>query len=44
MPERLTSHVGENVTLTFAQANGDSGRVAALHRDDAGNHSIFERQ
>jgi hypothetical protein len=32
------------VTLTFRRANGDTGPVTELRRDDAGNHSILRKQ
>ena len=34
----------ENVTLTFRRANGHTGPVTELRRDDAGNHYIFRKQ
>lgn len=49
-PERLpwagglTFYAQETVTLTFRRANGDSGPVTELRRDDAGNHYILRKQ
>lgn len=40
----LTFYAQENVTFTFRRANGDSGPVTELRRDDAGNHYILRRQ
>ena len=34
----------ETTTLTFRRANGDSGPVIELRRDDGGNHSILKKQ
>ena len=34
----------EQITLTFRRANGDSGPVTELRRDDAGNHMILKKQ
>ncbi len=39
----LRFHANEHVTLTFRRAGGAGGPVTALHRDDAGNHSILRR-
>lgn len=35
---------GKNVTMTFRCANGDTGPVTELRRDDAGNHYILKKQ
>ena len=40
----LTFFAQEMVTLTFRRANGDTGPVIELRRDDAGNHMIFRKQ
>jgi CubicO group peptidase (beta-lactamase class C family) len=40
----LTFYAQENVTLTFRRANGDTGPVTELRRDDAGNHYILKKQ
>lgn len=40
----LTFYAGETTTLTFRRANGDSGPVVELRRDDAGNHAILRKQ
>lgn len=34
----------ETVTLSFRRANGDSGPVTELRRDDMGNHYILKKQ
>ncbi len=38
-----TFYLGETTTLTFRRANGESGPVTELRRDDAGNHAILKR-
>jgi len=49
-PERLPwvgglkFYASENVTITFRRANGDTGPVTELRRDDAGNHYILKKQ
>lgn len=40
----LKFYASENVTLTFRRANGDTGPVTELRRDDAGNHYILRKQ
>jgi hypothetical protein len=40
----LTFYPQENVTLTFRRANGNSGPVTELRRDDPGNHAILKKQ
>lgn len=40
----LTFYAQHDVTLTFRRANGDTGPVIELRRDDAGNHMIFRKQ
>jgi CubicO group peptidase (beta-lactamase class C family) len=40
----LTFYANETTTLTFRRANGDSGPVIELRRDDAGNHAILKKQ
>jgi hypothetical protein len=40
----LTFYAQENVTMTFRRANGDSGPVTELYRDDAGSLHIFKKQ
>lgn len=40
----LTFYAGDDVTLTFRRANGDSGPVIELRRDNAGNHAILKKQ
>lgn len=40
----LTFYAQEAVTLTFRRANGDTGPVTELRRDDPGNHVIFRKQ
>jgi hypothetical protein len=40
----LKFYAQENVTLTFRRANGDTGPVTELHRDDPGNHAILRKQ
>jgi CubicO group peptidase (beta-lactamase class C family) len=40
----LTFYAQESVTLTFRRANGDSGAVIEVRRDDPGNHVIFRKQ
>ena len=40
----LTFYANEVVTLTFRRANGDSGPIVELHRDDPGNHAILKKQ
>ena len=40
----LTFYAGDNTTLTFRRANGDSGPIVELIRDDAGNVHIFRRK
>jgi D-alanyl-D-alanine carboxypeptidase len=40
----LKFYAQENVTLTFRRANGDTGPVTELHRDDPGNHAILKKQ
>jgi len=39
----LTFYPQENVTLTFRRANGETGPVTELRRDDPGNHMILRR-
>jgi len=39
----LTFYPQENVTLTFRRANGETGPVTELRRDDPGNHAIFRK-
>lgn len=39
----LTFFAGETTTLTFRRANGNSGPVVELRRDDAGNHAILRK-
>jgi CubicO group peptidase (beta-lactamase class C family) len=40
----LKFYAQENVTLTFHRANGDTGPVTELRRDDAGNLHILRKQ
>ena len=40
----LRFHAQESATLTFRRANGDSGPVTELRRDDMGNHYILKKQ
>jgi CubicO group peptidase (beta-lactamase class C family) len=40
----LTFYAQETVTLTFRRANGDTGPVTELRRDDEGNHMILRKQ
>jgi CubicO group peptidase (beta-lactamase class C family) len=40
----LTFYANEFVTLTFRRANGDSGPVTELRRDDSGNLYILKKQ
>lgn len=40
----LTFYANEFVTLTFRRANGDTGPVTELRRDDSGNHAILKKQ
>jgi CubicO group peptidase (beta-lactamase class C family) len=40
----LTFYASENVTLTFRRANGETGPVTELRRDDAGNHYILRKR
>jgi CubicO group peptidase (beta-lactamase class C family) len=40
----LRFYAQETVTLTFRRANGDSGPVTELRRDDMGNHYILKKQ
>ena len=40
----LTFYAQEDVTFTFRRANGDSGPVTELHRDDGGNRYILRKQ
>jgi CubicO group peptidase (beta-lactamase class C family) len=40
----LNFYAGEDVTLTFRRANGDSGPVTELRRDDGGNLYILKKQ
>ena len=40
----LKFYAQENVTLTFRRANGDTGPVTELRRDNAGNHAILKKQ
>ena len=40
----LTFYAQENVTFSFRRANGDSGPVTELRRDDAGNLHILKKQ
>jgi hypothetical protein len=40
----LRFYGSENVTLTFRRANGDTGPVTELRRDDPGNHYILRKQ
>lgn len=39
----LSFYASDNVTLTFRRANGGTGPVTELHRDDAGNHYILRK-
>jgi CubicO group peptidase (beta-lactamase class C family) len=40
----LKFYASETVTLTCRRANGDTGPVTELRRDDAGNHAILKKQ
>jgi CubicO group peptidase (beta-lactamase class C family) len=40
----LKFYAQETVTLTFRRANGNTGPVTELRRDDPGNHSILKKQ
>jgi CubicO group peptidase (beta-lactamase class C family) len=40
----LKFYAQEDVTLTFRRANGDTGPVTELRRDNAGNHAILKKQ
>lgn len=40
----LTFFVNEGTTITFRRANGNSGPVTEMRRDDAGNHAILRKQ
>jgi hypothetical protein len=40
----LRFHGQETVSLTFHRANGDSGPITELRRDDMGNHYVLEKQ
>lgn len=40
----LTFYASETVTLTFRRADGSTGPVTELRRDDPGNHYVLERQ
>jgi CubicO group peptidase (beta-lactamase class C family) len=40
----LTFYSDETTTLTFRRANGNSGPVTELRRDNAGNHAILKKQ
>jgi CubicO group peptidase (beta-lactamase class C family) len=40
----LKFYAQENVTMTFRRANGETGPVTELRRDDAGNHAILRKQ
>jgi D-alanyl-D-alanine carboxypeptidase len=40
----LTFSAGETTTLTFRRANGATGPVIELRRDDGGNHAILKKQ
>jgi hypothetical protein len=40
----LTFYAQESVTLTFRRANGNSGPVTELRRDDPGNHAVLKKQ
>ncbi len=40
----LTFYANELVTLTFRRANGTTGPVTELRRDDSGNHYILKKQ
>jgi hypothetical protein len=40
----LNFYASEDVTLTFRRANGDSGPVIELRRDDGGNVYILKKQ
>jgi hypothetical protein len=40
----LKFYAQEDVTLTFRRANGDTGSVTELRRDNAGNHAILKKQ
>ena len=40
----LKFYANEFVTLTFRRANGDTGPVTELRRDDSGNHAILKKQ
>jgi CubicO group peptidase (beta-lactamase class C family) len=40
----LTFYANEFTTLTFRRANGDTGPVIELRRDNTGNHAILKKQ
>jgi hypothetical protein len=40
----LTFYAQETTTLTFRRANGDTGPVTELRRDDEGNLMILRKQ
>jgi len=40
----MTFYADEVVTLTFRRANGNTGPVTELRRDNAGNHAILRKQ
>ena len=40
----MTFYASEFVTLNFRRANGNSGSVTELRRDDGGNHAILKKQ
>jgi hypothetical protein len=40
----LSFYAGEDVTLSFRRANGSSGPVTELRRDDGGNLYILKKQ
>jgi CubicO group peptidase (beta-lactamase class C family) len=40
----LTFYANEQTILTFRRANGTSGPVIELRRDDAGNHAILKKR
>ena len=42
--EGLTFYGSDAVTLTFRRANGTSGPVTELRRDDGGNHYVLKKQ
>lgn len=42
--EGLTFYANETTTLTFRRANGATGPVTEVRRDDGGNHAILRKQ